>query len=791
MAVPSQYAGLAATWNLQADQLQSDQVVMLNTGSTESVFQPDCRTLVEEYDYKDGGKYRSIVKLEMSYEGGPASRSMGTGWLITPDLLVTAGHCVYDHKNQERGGYGRVNVMKCHIGYNGRDSLNTSDVQTRSARKIVTTGEWVDSSNNRHKDVAFIQLDRPFTGNLRLFGYKSTPIKGYEMIGVVGYPGDRTLSDRDGIEEQGAQMYELFGAIMYNRNENVLQMLQYKLSTFGVWSSRHPQEDTKCVYCCSLLREEEKNSASPIGANSNDYDAYLKVFSSSYPTVVTVRDISFVQLPVPIQPIMPTQPIIPSQPTMPIQPIFATQPLIPVEPIAQSQPMVQSQPIIQTQAVLNPPVVPIYQDSIVEESFVEIVKAVSDVTKREMLDRSPFFGPLGGPLSALAGAALEVIAKFGGPESMMNLQKATLGSTERAILAEATLQSVLQITDHELSERLMSDMRVTYLQLAPHITNLAPKLFPALRDCALRLAVNQDYLRKSENIRLGSPRALFSGLDSFDPSRPAFVNGLFGPTRPVLATEGLFSGIGNVLDQAVNKVADSFNILEPPGLKLINDALASIRIESMETSQPTEKEDLAATRLITQRAIMAEAALRAVMKLEQRDFPQPCQTESYGAEGFFDIIKSQVQVMGKDVLKYAPSVINALGPTVMGLLSQTNSISESTLAVPSPGLRRRRSFADIADQSNGSSTPLNGNINGTFFNGVTSDAAVNSYTNDPSVNNYSNGISNGYTNGTPLQVSALQRQDFLERVSPMYTPDPSEFLAPNKDGLIFTGPPLH
>ncbi|KAJ5292686.1 uncharacterized protein N7443_008639 [Penicillium atrosanguineum] len=766
MAVPSQYAGLAATWNLQADQLQSDQVVMLNTGSTESVFQPDCRTLVEEYDYKDGGKYRSIVKLEMSYEGGPASRSMGTGWLITPDLLVTAGHCVYDHKNQERGA---------------------------TAEKIVTTGEWVDSSNNRHKDVAFIQLDRPFTGNLRLFGYKSTPIKGYEMIGVVGYPGDRTLSDRDGIEEQGAQMYELFGAIMYNRNENVLQMLQYKLSTFGGQSGapviRKKTPNVSIAAHC--YGGEEKNSASPIGANSNDYDAYLKVFSSSYPTVVTVRDISFVQLPVPIQPIMPTQPIIPSQPTMPIQPIFATQPLIPVEPIAQSQPMVQSQPIIQTQAVLNPPVVPIYQDSIVEESFVEIVKAVSDVTKREMLDRSPFFGPLGGPLSALAGAALEVIAKFGGPESMMNLQKATSGSTERAILAEATLQSVLQITDHELSERLMSDMRVTYLQLAPHITNLAPKLFPVLRDCALRLAVNQDYLRKSENIRLGSPRALFSGLDSFDPSRPAFVNGLFGPTRPVLATEGFFSGIGNVLDQAVNKVADSFNILEPPGLKLINDALASIRIESMETSQPTEKEDLAATRLITQRAIMAEAALRAVMKLEQRDFPQPCQTESYGAEGFFDIIKSQVQVMGKDVLKYAPSVINALAPTVMGLLSQTNSISESTLAVPSPGLRRRRSFADIADQSNGSSTPLNGNINGTFFNGVTSDAAVNSYTNDPSVNNYSNGISNGYTNGTPLQVSALQRQDFLERVSPMYTPDPSEFLAPNKDGLIFTGPPLH
>ncbi|KAJ5662231.1 uncharacterized protein N7477_009847 [Penicillium maclennaniae] len=711
----------------------------------------------------------------MSYEGGPASRSMGTGWLITPDLLVTAGHCVYDHKNQEREGYGRVNVMKCHIGYNGRDSLNTPDVQTRTARRIVTTGEWVDSGNNRHKDVAFVQLDRPFTGNLRLFNYKATPIKGYEMIGVVGYPGDRTLSDKDGMDEQGAQMYELFGAIMYNRNENVLQMLQYKLSTFGGQSGapviRKKTPNVSIAAHC--YGGEEKNSASPIGANGNDYDAYLKVFSSSYPTVVTVRGIGFVQLPVPIQPVVPYQPLVP------------TQPLIPVEPIAQSQPMVQSQPVTQTQAAPNPPVVSIYQDSMVEENFVELVKAVSRVTKREMLDLSPFLGPLGGPLSALAGAALEAIAKLGGPESMMNLQKATQGATERAILAEATLQSVLQITDHELSEKLMSDMRVTYFQLAPHVTNMVPKLFPALRDCALRLAVNQDYLRKSENVRLGNPQALFSGLDSFDPSRPAFVNGLFGPTRPVLATEGLFSKIGDVLDQAVNKVADTFNIQEPPALKLINDALSSIRIESMESSQPTEREDLAATKLITQRAIMAEAALRAVMKLEQRDLPQPSRIESHDAEGFgfFDVIKSQVQVMSKDVLKYAPSVINALAPTVMGLLSQTNSASESALAVPSQGLRRRRSFADIADQSNGSSTPTpNGNTDSTSTNG---------YTNDTSLNHYSNGISTSYTNGTPLQVSALQRQDLLERPSPMYTPDPFEFLAPNKDGLIFTGPPLH
>ena len=36
----------------------------------------------------------AIVKLFIRYEFmKPNSWSMGTGWLISPDVLVTAGHC--------------------------------------------------------------------------------------------------------------------------------------------------------------------------------------------------------------------------------------------------------------------------------------------------------------------------------------------------------------------------------------------------------------------------------------------------------------------------------------------------------------------------------------------------------------------------------------------------------------------------------------------------------------------------------------------------------------------------
>ena len=94
---------------------------------------------------------------------------MGTGWLIRPDLLVTAGHNVYNWSAGANGeGLGKAVHIKCYIGYHGRDSVGTPAVQQRLAKNVVTTGEWLSNRDNRHRDVAFIQVDRPFEGNLRL-----------------------------------------------------------------------------------------------------------------------------------------------------------------------------------------------------------------------------------------------------------------------------------------------------------------------------------------------------------------------------------------------------------------------------------------------------------------------------------------------------------------------------------------------------------------------------------------------------------------------------------------------
>ena len=71
----------------------------------------------------------AIVKLFLRYEFGGADQwAHGTGWLIRPDILVTAGHCAYDWGHR----LGRAVEVKAYIGYKGRDQLNDPNVQFRS-----------------------------------------------------------------------------------------------------------------------------------------------------------------------------------------------------------------------------------------------------------------------------------------------------------------------------------------------------------------------------------------------------------------------------------------------------------------------------------------------------------------------------------------------------------------------------------------------------------------------------------------------------------------------------------
>ena len=162
---------------------------------------------------------------------------MGTGWLVEPDVVVTAGHCVYDHAS----GMGRAIRINAYIGYNGRDSVSdpNCDVQFRKGLRVATTAGWLASSSNRTSDVSFVKLASPFQYvDNQLISYKATPVKGEDKLWIVGYPGDKALTDKKGNSETGAQMYKASGDIKWDLESSNKHMLDHVIPTGG----------GKCIY---------------------------------------------------------------------------------------------------------------------------------------------------------------------------------------------------------------------------------------------------------------------------------------------------------------------------------------------------------------------------------------------------------------------------------------------------------------------------------------------------------------------------------------------------------------
>lgn len=153
----------------------SEKVAPASNGSIgiQSIIGADNRTRVTSTTTYP---YRAIAHIESDIGGC-------TGWLIGPDTVVTAGHCVYDPGTRRWASYARV--------YPGRNG-STAPYGSANAVNFYSVTGWTNSGDPNY-DYGAIKLDRAIGNTTGWFGYRYTTAS---LTGtaenISGYPGDKT-----------------------------------------------------------------------------------------------------------------------------------------------------------------------------------------------------------------------------------------------------------------------------------------------------------------------------------------------------------------------------------------------------------------------------------------------------------------------------------------------------------------------------------------------------------------------------------------------------------------------
>jgi V8-like Glu-specific endopeptidase len=127
--------------------------------------------------------WRAICALKITAQNG--TRWIGTGWLISPRTVITAGHCVYMH---DEGGWARsIEVIPAM-------NAGTKPYGSASSSTLRSVTGWT-VNKNRENDYGAIILPSSFRpgDSTGYFGYsvKNDPYLLSSVLNLSGYPGDK------------------------------------------------------------------------------------------------------------------------------------------------------------------------------------------------------------------------------------------------------------------------------------------------------------------------------------------------------------------------------------------------------------------------------------------------------------------------------------------------------------------------------------------------------------------------------------------------------------------------
>jgi V8-like Glu-specific endopeptidase len=128
--------------------------------------------------------YYQVALLEIFPVAG--QRLQGSGWLAAPNLIVTAGHCVF-----QRNLNSWARTIRVHLGVNG---TGQELYQVKESHNLHSVSEWKDQGNQAF-DIGAIILTNAFEGPPGNFGYDRIPTDDELrdlLVSLLGYPSEGT-----------------------------------------------------------------------------------------------------------------------------------------------------------------------------------------------------------------------------------------------------------------------------------------------------------------------------------------------------------------------------------------------------------------------------------------------------------------------------------------------------------------------------------------------------------------------------------------------------------------------
>ena len=308
------------------------------------------------------------------------------------------------------------------------------------------------------------------------------------------------------------------------------------------------------------------------------------------------------------------------------------------------------------------------------ENFWDTFKEVAKVGLKPLANTAvsvaaSFLGPAGLVIAPLANTAFGIAGKLcesgmEGAESARGVPLRIRGFTERALLGEAALQCLITMMEEKsgkLDGSVLDTLSSVYKSLAPSVRKVGPKLLAPMIEKGKVLESASKALIFPQKIVTDPPRSLSAPESdikvNIDPATENFIQGLLTPTLFPSGEEGFFDSLGDIISTGLR--------VGKPFLKKAIKGLAAL--ENLPPSQESGIDNDDTVRVldtISKRAIMGEAALQAAMTMDREDLE---------SEGFFDMMKESLQNIGSQVMKYGPSVIEAVTPIVTSFLQSPES----------------------------------------------------------------------------------------------------------------------